>query len=194
MTHKSSLAAACVSLTGIRLGAEWRAEDGKYVLNLLLCPTADPRAWERSCWSPLPHTSSVLSSLGLLIPAFPCPSIQSCIPTWKEGRRMLKETKRQWGQQAAPPGTQHSSHCPRNKKSLRIFQFIFFRLSSSNKQKFAFPACSIFLSLSPGALTGAKCGDTSQTCLRLGVGPGDAPTVSCPCPGYGNCRWMCPSQ
>lgn len=50
VTHKSSLAAACcVSLTGIRLGAVWRAEDGKYVLNLLLCPTADPRAWERCC-------------------------------------------------------------------------------------------------------------------------------------------------
>lgn len=49
VSHKSSLAAACVYLTGIRLGAVWRAEDGKYVLNLLLCPAADPKAWERSC-------------------------------------------------------------------------------------------------------------------------------------------------
>lgn len=41
----------------------WIAEDGKYVSNLLLCPTADPKAWESSCWSPLLHAGSFLSAL-----------------------------------------------------------------------------------------------------------------------------------
>lgn len=52
MSHTSSLAAAPVYLTGIRLGAMWIAEDGKYVSNLLFCPAADPKAWERSCYTP----------------------------------------------------------------------------------------------------------------------------------------------
>lgn len=58
MSHKSSLAAASVYLIGIRLGAMWIAEDGKYVSNLLLYPTADPKAWEHSCSIPLLHAGS----------------------------------------------------------------------------------------------------------------------------------------
>lgn len=64
MSHKSSLAAASVYLIGIRLGAMWIAEDGKYVSDLLLCPTTDLKAWELSCWSPVLLTSSFLSVQG----------------------------------------------------------------------------------------------------------------------------------
>lgn len=91
MSHKSSLAAASVYLIGIRLGAMWIAEDGKYVLNLLLCPTTDPKAWERSCWSPLLHAGSFcygLSCLGAGSPSHspcrlsvhPLPHVPLCPP------------------------------------------------------------------------------------------------------------------
>lgn len=115
VTQKSSLAAASVSLTGIRLGAVWRAEDGKYVLNLLLCPTADPRAWERSCWSSVPRASSAPSLWGFLSLHFPVlpspPTCPSAFPPGMQGRSKLRGAKRQpkcqWGQQAA--ASRHSA-------------------------------------------------------------------------------------